>query len=150
MSSPIALLGAAHSGRHALADALALRLRSTPLRAEVIEDAAALAALQNPPLVLLLAPQGSTGEAEDLQWRQHLMHSGIGFSVLHGDGEARLDSAWRLIQALLGLPPAESATRTTGRPWNWTCDKCSDPACEHRLFRDLLDKKLDRGTEPAP
>lgn len=56
MSSPIALLGAARSGRHALADALAPRLQSTPLRAQVIEDANALAALQNPALVLLLAP----------------------------------------------------------------------------------------------
>ncbi|MGR4867497.1 hypothetical protein ACIPRI_01370 [Variovorax sp. LARHSF232] len=150
MPSPIALLGAARSGRHALADALAPRLQSTLLRAEVIEDAAALAALQKPALVLLLAPCDSTGEAEDLQWRQHLMQSGIGFSVLHGDAEARLVSAWHLIQALLGLPPAESATQTTGKPWRWNCDKCSDPACEHRLFRDLLDKKLDQGTEPAP
>lgn len=78
------------------------------------------------------------------------MHSGISFSVLHGDGEARLDSAWRLIQALLGLPP-ELAVSATERRWSWTCDKCSDPVCEHRLFRDLLEnKKRDQGTEPPP
>ena len=75
MPSPIALLGAAHSGRHALADALAPRLQSTGLRVEVIEDAAALAALQNPPLVLLLAPRDSAGEAQDLQWRERLMRN---------------------------------------------------------------------------
>ena len=143
MSSPIALLGGAHSGRHALADALAPRLQSTGLRAQVIEDAAALAALQIPPLVLLLAPRDRAGEAEDLQWRQQLMHAGIGFSVLHGDQETRLDAAWRLIQTLLGQPLPEPAARGAGGRWRWACDKCSDPACEHRLFRDLLRRRPD-------
>jgi hypothetical protein len=148
MPSSIALLGAAHSGRHALADALAPRLQSTGLRVEVIEDAAALAALQDPPLVLLLAPRDSAGEAKDLQWRERLMRNGIGFSVLHGDEEARLDAAWCLIQALLGPPIPAPATRgVDGRRWNWACDKCSDPACEHRLFQDLLSSRQLR--EPS-
>jgi hypothetical protein len=150
MPSPIALLGAAHSGRHALADALASRLQSTGLRVEVIEDAAALAALQNPPLVLLLAPRDSAGEAQDLQWRERLMRDGIGFSVLHGDEEARLDAAWCLIQALRGHPPIPApVTRGVGgQRWSWTCDKCSDPACEHRLFQDLLSSRQAR-EEPS-
>ena len=131
MSSLIALLGAAHSGRHALLLELAPRLRGTALRAEVIEDEAAM---RSPALVLLLAPGDAGGEAEDLRWRGRLSQAGIGFSVLHGDAQAKLEGAWRLVQPLLGQTPEQDA----GSRWTWSCDKCSDPACEHRLFQDLL------------
>ena len=145
MSSLIALLGAVHSGRHALQRALALRLQGTAFCTQVIEDEAAWAALDEPPaLVLLLAPRDAAageaaGEAQDLRWRGRLAQAGIGFSVLHGNAQAQLDGAWHLVQPLLGLKPAQQPSgQLKNKRWTWSCDKCSDPTCEHQLFQDLI------------
>lgn len=128
------MLGAPHSERHALLRALAPRLQGTGFDAQVIDD---VGELQRPALALLLAPRDAAGEAEDLRWRERLAGAGIGFSVLHGDEKAQLDGAWRLIQPLLGQVPEPDAA-SAGSRWVWSCDKCSDPACEHRLFQDLV------------
>jgi len=140
MSSLIAVLGAAHSGRHALQRELASRLRGTLFGAQVIEDEAELAALDEAPaLVLLLAPRDAADEDQDLRWRSRLAHAGIGFSVLHGNALAQLDGAWRLVQPLLGLKPAQPAhEQLQNKRWTWSCDKCSDPTCEHQSFQDLI------------
>ena len=135
MPSQIALLGAAHSGRHALLRALTPRLGGTGFDAQVIDD---LGELRVPSLVLLLAPRDAAGEAEDLRWREQLTNAGIGYSVLHGDEAAQADSAWRLIQPLLGQAPDPAPAASAASRWVWSCDKCSDPACEHRLFQDLV------------
>ena len=143
MSSQIALLGADHSGRQALLNALAPRLQGTPFDLQVIEDGAV--ELKSPALVLLLASPDAHGEAQDLRWRERLAQAGIAFSVLHGNAQARLDGAWRLIEPLLGIAPSPDPRAASPARWTWTCDKCSDPACEHRLFQDLVQGRRDSG-----
>lgn len=154
MPSLIALLGAANSGRHALLHALQPRLDGTAFEADVIEDASSLGSLQRPALVLLLAPQDLSGEAQVLHWRQRLVQAGLAYSVLHGDAQSRLDDAWRLIQPLLGQAPSRSneelVAGRSARRWTWSCDKCSDPTCEHRLFQDLVQARRDAaGSDPT-
>jgi hypothetical protein len=138
----VALLGAAPGERQALARALSERLAKAGTGARFIVD---LAAGEPPALTLLLASDAQPG---DSGLREQLACAGIPFSVLYGDAAARLQGAWRLLVPLLGLPgpPPEPV----GRLWNWSCDKCSDPVCEHRLFQDLLARRsAAAGTGPA-
>jgi nicotinamide riboside kinase len=68
----------------------------------------------------------------DKRLREILVQNEIAFDVIYGLGPQRADNALRLLQRRLGcLPPAPEQ-----RPW--TCDKCSDPTCEHRLFTSLI------------
>jgi nicotinamide riboside kinase len=80
-------------------------------------------------------------EPVDLRVRAALNEAGIPFTVVHGHGHERLANAWNAINSV-----AASANRTGDStrfddpyaPWSWACEKCSDSASEHRLFRDLL------------
>ena len=74
-------------------------------------------------------------EPVDALLRQALLRAGIAFKVIYGQGLARLDNAIRAV-----LPGGASTNRPVeaGAPWNWVCDKCSDPVCEHRLFSRLV------------
>ena len=78
----------------------------------------------------------STGAAQrqhmDALLRQTLGQAQIPFQVIYGLGEDRLAQA---LSALKRSPAVREARR---KPWVWACDKCSDPACEHRLLSDLL------------
>jgi nicotinamide riboside kinase len=59
----------------------------------------------------------------------------VHYRVVYGNGAERLSNAL----AALGAPErSEHEARANGRPWVWSCDKCGDPACEHRLFGALL------------
>lgn len=134
----------------ALLRALQPKLDAATLVARVIEDedtdAWANALSPAPALTLLLPARDAAGESQDLEWRMRLSRSGIAFSVLYGDLQAQLESALRLVDALrgAGLPPgcAEDASPR----WGWCCDRCSDAACEHRLFKDLLQRRGAEGT----
>jgi nicotinamide riboside kinase len=66
--------------------------------------------------------------------RSVLQRHGIGYSSVYGSGPARSANALQTIRYALGTSRPTTAHST----WNWPCEKCSDPACEHRLFRDLL------------
>ena len=68
----------------------------------------------------------------DTLLRQTLVQAQIPFQVIYGLGEERLAQA---LSALKRSPAVREAQR---KPWVWACDKCSDPACEHRLLSDLL------------
>ena len=68
----------------------------------------------------------------DALLRQALVQAQIPFQVIYGLGEDRLAQA---LSALKRSPAVREARR---KPWVWACDKCSDPACEHRLLSDLL------------
>jgi hypothetical protein len=68
----------------------------------------------------------------DALLRQTLVQAQIPFQVIYGLGEDRLTQA---LSALKCSPAVREARR---KPWVWACDKCSDPACEHRLLSDLL------------
>ncbi len=78
----------------------------------------------------------STDTAQRLQMdallRQTLVQGKIPFQVIYGLGEDRL------AQALSALKRSPTVREARHKPWVWACDKCSDPACEHRLLSDLL------------
>jgi nicotinamide riboside kinase len=67
----------------------------------------------------------------DAQLRGLLAEARIPFRVVYGRGGQRLASALAAIDAALA-PPVPGNDRA------WSCDKCSDPDCEHRLFTRLL------------
>jgi nicotinamide riboside kinase len=76
--------------------------------------------------------------------RTALARAGSPYAVIHGRGPERLASAWNAINSRAesaGVSSSSGRSANGERPWFWPCDKCSDPACEHRLFRDLLAKR---------
>lgn len=75
-------------------------------------------------------------EPVDAMVRAALGRAGVAYSVVHGSGGQRLTNAWNALNlAAQADPPAAASTSGAAR---WSCDKCSDPVCEHRLFTDLL------------
>lgn len=78
-------------------------------------------------------------EDVDALVRSLLQRAGIAYQVVYGQGGQRLQGALAALRStgLLpgGAPPQEE------KPWVWNCDKCSDPACEHRLFSRLAKKR---------
>lgn len=94
----------------------------------------------------------------DARVRHALAQAGIAFKVVYGAGGLRVHNAMRALNlatkatsiainsiANYGVNTAENsqktpqiASRHNAETWVWTCDKCSDPACEHRLFTDRL------------
>jgi hypothetical protein len=159
----IALLGAAGSGKTALAEALLERLVARGLAAARVvelpsspfdvEALAALAAGGGAAITLLMGldlpcQPGETAQRErtDALLRGALGAAGIPYTVIHGHGPERLAAAWNALLARADAAAGESAAagaRAAARNGSWPCDKCSDPACEHRLFSELL---TQRGT----
>ncbi len=77
-------------------------------------------------------------QATDTLLRRELQGAGIAFQTVYGQGPLRLRAALGAIGSALGqaLVPDDPALREgNGR---WQCEACSDPDCEHRLFRALL------------
>jgi hypothetical protein len=95
--------------------------------------AAAIAAHRSYALTLLLATREPSNTETLL--RDALMAANLPYSVVHGERSERLAQAWDAIRLIADPDDGPQPTRTT---WAWTCDKCSDPACEHRLFSDLV------------
>lgn len=95
----------------------------------------------------------------DTMVRSALGSAGIVFQVVYGQGEERLHNALRALNvekircsttesvAPTAYPISSNCTEnrqeaqevrsSTRATWAWACDKCSDPACEHRLFTGL-------------
>ena len=82
-------------------------------------------------------------EPVDLRVRQALAAGGIAHAVVYGQGLQRLNNAL----LALGWPPEDPGSwqqREAGQfaldrgRVPWSCDKCSDPDCEHRLFTGLI------------
>jgi nicotinamide riboside kinase len=78
-------------------------------------------------------------EPVDALVREALARAEVDFHTVYGRGEERLANAVAAIAPWVpGLAsPGTAASRTASRTWVWTCDKCSDPQCEHRLFTSL-------------
>lgn len=74
-------------------------------------------------------------EPVDAMVRAALTRASVSYAVVHGRGGERLASAWNALNLA-----AQSESRTSSG-WRWSCDKCSDPVCEHSMFTDLLAKK---------
>lgn len=81
-------------------------------------------------------------DATDAVLRRELQSAGLRFQTVYGQGKAREQQALRAIGRVLG--PAVGRELLAGHPdWMsgrrpWSCEKCSDPDCEHRLFSGLL------------
>jgi hypothetical protein len=78
--------------------------------------------------VLLLGIVRHPTDAEmhaDSLIRNALIERGINFQVVYDSGAAQLQN-----------PQQHQPQRLR----HWDCERCSDPVCEHRLFRDLLNK----------
>lgn len=80
-------------------------------------------------------------EATDAVLRRELQSAGIAFQTLYGPLALRVQQALRAIGGALQRPlaPEDPAWTQGSRPWS--CEKCSDPACEHRLFTQLLQRR---------
>jgi nicotinamide riboside kinase len=98
-------------------------------------------------LGLDLAPSAGTLQIQsaeersriDTLLRRSLTQAGMPFQVIYGTGDERLRQALAALVSpavKANNPPAE--TPSPRKPWVWACDKCSDPACEHKLLSDLL------------
>ena len=77
----------------------------------------------------------------DAVLRRELQSAGIAFQTVYGTAEARLQHALRAVGVLLGRPlvaPDPLLEAGTGR---WTCENCSDPDCERRLFSGLVSRR---------
>lgn len=70
--------------------------------------------------------------------RHQLQTAGIPFHTVYGLGPARLQTALRIVEQVLHIrltakdPVMDNAAAT------WSCERCSDPDCERRLFSRLI------------
>ena len=82
-----------------------------------------------------------------VDWRQALMSSRQGFQVIHPSTEPLLQELqWALghhLQRTTGHSPWPLRTEIAPR-WQGVCEKCSDPECEHQLFKRLISEKQRR------
>ena len=80
-------------------------------------------------------------EDVDTLVRSMLQRAGIGYQVVYGQGSQRLQSALAALRPIGLLPAGRHPPEDAGKPWAWNCEKCSDPACEHRLFTRLTKQR---------
>ncbi len=59
----------------------------------------------------------------------------IPYQVVYGLGDMRLQNTMDNIAACASFHWATASKPS--QKWVWTCDKCSDPECEHKLFTQL-------------
>jgi len=80
--------------------------------------------------------------------RKALLEAGLGWSIVSGQGQARVDAALNTITPLLAgraLPRAGLFTRLDARQaaqpqWHWACD-CDVPECEHAALKQMTGKR---------
>lgn len=140
----VAVLGAPGTGRTQLAAGLAGFLAAHGLRDMVVSEDAS-----NQAGVVLLAgldliPANETATAEDARIRAQLQAAGVPYQVVYGTGPDRLRSALGALVAAGVLPAALVPRNEKGgasRAWIASCEKCSDPDCEHRLFTRLRQER---------
>lgn len=160
----IALLGAPDTGAEALARAL--RARIPPESAQIVVVPAVLAAppqaqpaLPAATLTLLMgldlpcpAEDRAAQEALDAQLRLALQVAGVTYRVIYGQGDTRVANALNAIKLIAAntyptggneVLDVENGMRAQ-RLRAWNCEKCSDSACEHRLFTSLVDQRQAR------
>ena len=85
-------------------------------------------------------------EPVDALVRKALERGGVSYQLVYGSGLARLTNALMALhnsaagpQLMQHLNLPQRPDSETAQYRRWTCDKCSDAACEHRLFQDLQD-----------
>jgi nicotinamide riboside kinase len=82
----------------------------------------------------------------DALLRQRLDEASMSYRVVYGQGAGRLQNAMDYIaaHAYSKRPTGQNVSKN----WVWVCDKCSDPACEHKLFGQLTSAPSSVATEP--
>ena len=75
-------------------------------------------------------------EPVDALLRAALARGGIGYSVVSGNGPARLNAALKAVRHAMALPSAEDETAANPR-WRWVCERCGDGDCERHLLPKL-------------
>jgi nicotinamide riboside kinase len=83
----------------------------------------------------------------DAMLRRSLDEAHIDYQVVYGLGEQRLHNAINCIAARANIHWASGSKPE--KKWAWVCDKCSDPDCEHQLFRRLTAPSSDPVAGPA-
>ncbi|MES2978149.1 MAG: hypothetical protein V4731_06985 [Pseudomonadota bacterium] len=82
------------------------------------------------------SPQAEQGRREaDSRLRGELELRGMTFRVIYGLGDDRLKNA---LNAIEGSARLKTEGVRHERPWVWSCEKCSDSECEHRLLTELI------------
>ena len=143
---PIALIGADDSGKTGLAEALAQRLAQRGIAASLVVEPlpgrsidASTLEVHRDALILFIASASPTPIDDML--RKALMDAKLSFAVVHGEGDEQLANAWNAINAAADADDRRPAALESTAAWSWACEKCSDPACEHRLFSDLVARR---------
>ena len=77
-------------------------------------------------------------EPVDAMIREALGRAQVPYRMVYGSGEERLLNALAAIGVPRGTEGPASPSGAGPRPWMWSCDKCSDPQCEHRLFTSMI------------
>lgn len=78
----------------------------------------------------------------DAGLRAALARANLPYQVVYGKNQHRSQNALHAIESIATHAGEISArgrfSSKNAVPWTWNCEKCSDPACEHRLFSGLL------------
>ncbi len=82
-------------------------------------------------------------EPVDALVRKALADAGLAYRVVYGQGGERVANAL----AAIGAAASASQQAAASRRWQWNCETCGDPQCEHRLFTAL--SQLKPGINPA-
>jgi HTH-type transcriptional repressor of NAD biosynthesis genes len=77
----------------------------------------------------------------DAVLRRELQTAGIPFQTVYGPVEARVQHALRAVGGLLGRPLAMHNPLLEAGTGRWTCENCSDPDCERKLFTGLVSRR---------
>ncbi|PZO10669.1 MAG: ATPase [Burkholderiales bacterium] len=73
--------------------------------------------------------------------RRELQAAGIPFQTVYGPAEVRLQHALRAVGVMLGRPLVAGDPQLESGTGRWTCENCSDPDCERRLFSGLVSRR---------
>lgn len=83
-------------------------------------------------------------EPVDALIRSTLADAGIPYRVVYGRGLQRTANALAAIDAVAAASsPVSGGASTVVTRWQWSCEKCSDPQCEHSLFTRLMGRESD-------
>lgn len=73
----------------------------------------------------------------DARLREVLQTNKLDYTVVYGTGADRTDCA---LQTILHHTQKPNVRATRPSAWRWSCEKCSDSDCEHRLFSELVEQ----------
>jgi hypothetical protein len=149
----IALLGAHGSGASSLARHLSTALDERGIQAQIVIAQAITPDMRIPDFALVfLLGLGRSAAANapalpmaDASIRAALQNTQTPYRVIYGSDAQRLA---QVLMAVDAISPADAddatepdaACHTSVAPWS--CEHCSDPACERKLLTDLVAQRL--------